>query len=101
MNKQEYLLTKLVEECLEVAQRATKILTFGADEIQPGQALNNVERLNLEWNDLQATQELLAEECDIELFRDTTLVIAKREKVRKFMAYSVEQGCLQLTEDDK
>lgn len=97
MNKQEYLLTKLVEECLEVAQRATKALCFGAGEIQPGQKLNNIERLNLEWNDLQATQELLAEECGIELSRDTSLIIAKREKIRKFMDYS--RACGALTDD--
>lgn len=94
MNKREYLLTKLAEECLEVAQRATKALCFGAEEVQPGQELNNIERLNLEWNDLHATQELLAEECGIELYRDTSLVIAKREKIRKFMDYSRQCGTL-------
>jgi hypothetical protein len=94
MNKREYLLTKFIEECLETAQRATKILTFGADEVQPGQTFNNTERLNHEWNDLQATQELLAEEAEIELYRDTSMVIRKREKVKKFMEYSRQQGCL-------
>jgi cell division protein FtsL len=94
MNKREYLLTKFIEECLETAQRATKILTFGADEVQPGQAFNNTERLNHEWNDLQATQELLAEEAEIELYRDVSLIIRKREKVEKFMEYSRQQGCL-------
>ena len=95
MNRREYLLTKLVEECLEVAQRATKALTFGVDEVQPGQNLTNFERLNGEWNDLLATAELLTEEVDLELWRDVSLVRAKREKILKFMAYSRQQGCLQ------
>ena len=94
MNKREYLLTKLIEECLEVAQRATKALTFGVDEVQPGQNLTNFERLNGEWNDLLATAELLTEEVDLELWRDVSLIRAKREKILKFMAYSRECGTL-------
>lgn len=46
------LLTILVEECAEVQQRATKALRFGVGEVQPGQALNNIERLSLEVGDL-------------------------------------------------
>ena len=84
----------MVEECLEVAQRATKAMCFGAEEVQPGQEQNNVERLNGEWNDLLATAELLAEEADIELFRDVSLIVRKREKIEKFMAYSRECGAL-------
>lgn len=95
MNKREYLLTKLIEECLEVAQRATKALCFGINEIEPGQSLDNFERLNAEWNDLLATKELLTEEADIELYRDVSQIVAKRAKILKFMAYSREQGCLQ------
>ncbi|MBX5130755.1 hypothetical protein HJB53_30155 [Rhizobium lentis] len=94
MNKREYLLTKFIEECLEAAQRATKILTFGADEVQPGQPFNNTERLNHEYNDLLASVELLAEDAGIELFRDVSLIVRKREKVEKFMEYSRQQGCL-------
>jgi hypothetical protein len=46
------LLTILIEECSEVQQRATKMLRFGRDEIQPGQMLTNSERLSLEIGDL-------------------------------------------------
>lgn len=47
------ILTILIEECAEVQQRATKLLRFGATEIQSNQDLTNVERLSLEIGDLQ------------------------------------------------
>lgn len=46
------LLTILIEECAEVQQRATKLLRFGAAEIQPGQEKTNSERLANEIGDL-------------------------------------------------
>jgi phosphoribosyl-ATP pyrophosphohydrolase len=46
------LLTILIEECAEVQQRATKLLRFGATEIQPGQEKTNSERLANEIGDL-------------------------------------------------
>jgi hypothetical protein len=48
------VLTILIEECAEVQQRATKMLRFGCDEVQPGQALTNSERLAHEMGDLLA-----------------------------------------------
>lgn len=46
------LLTILIEEAAEVQQRATKMLRFGVNEIQPGQSLTNKERLSIECGDL-------------------------------------------------
>ena len=45
------VLTILVEEAAEVQQRATKMLRFGAAEIQSGQDLTNSERLSMEIGD--------------------------------------------------
>jgi hypothetical protein len=67
---------------------------LGLDEIQPGQPFTNLQRLNQEYNDLLGTLEMMAEDADIELYRDVSLIIRKREKLKKFMAYSREQGCL-------
>ena len=61
MNLEQYLLTLLVEECAEVAQRATKAQRFGMNEVQPGQDLNNFQRLNGEINDLMTVMGLLQE----------------------------------------
>jgi len=46
------LLVCLIEECAEVQQRATKALRFGVNEVQPGQALSNSERMSEELGDL-------------------------------------------------
>jgi NTP pyrophosphatase (non-canonical NTP hydrolase) len=45
------ILTTLIEEAAEVIQRATKLMRFGRDEIQPGQPLTNAERLACEIGD--------------------------------------------------
>lgn len=42
----------LIEECAEVTQRATKLLRFGVEEVQPGQPHSNAYRLGLEVGDL-------------------------------------------------
>ena len=52
-------LTLLIEECAEVQQRATKMLRFGRDEIQPGQPLDNSERLSREIGDLSVVIDLV------------------------------------------
>jgi hypothetical protein len=49
---QRELLTILMEECAEVTQRASKMIRFGITEVQPGQKLNNRERLSLEVGNL-------------------------------------------------
>lgn len=59
MDYEQYLLGKLAEECAEVGQRALKAAQFGLDEVQPGQALDNAERLHAELDELQAIVELL------------------------------------------
>lgn len=51
-NYQRELLTFLVEECAEVAQRATKAMRFGLDETQKGQPFDNSVRLGHELGDL-------------------------------------------------
>jgi hypothetical protein len=49
----------LSEECAEVTQRASKLSRFGHKEIQPGQPLNNFERLRREKVDLLVVFDLL------------------------------------------
>ena len=52
------LLVILAEECAEVAQRVSKLLRFGADEIQPDQPDTNAARLGFEVGDLQVMVDL-------------------------------------------
>ena len=48
IDRRQHRLLKLMEECAEVAQRASKQMLFGKHEIQAGQTLANSERLRAE-----------------------------------------------------
>jgi NTP pyrophosphatase (non-canonical NTP hydrolase) len=52
MTTQEWLLTKLIEECAEVIQECTKSQTFGLDNISPYNNKKNIENLITELNDV-------------------------------------------------
>lgn len=95
MTKIEHLLTCLAEECMETAQRASKAIRFGINEIQSGQPLDNSDRIVLELNDILAVAELLAEENAITSeFRIQKFIDGKKEKLRSWMAYSEKMGSL-------
>ena len=97
MKRFEHLLTITAEECTEVGQRASKILRFGPQEIQPGQDLTNVERLLGEWTDLNAMMEMLQEEGVLVLPSAADMrpaIAAKKAKVEKFLRYSAQCGTL-------
>lgn len=91
----EHLLLTLAEECAEVIQRVTKAQRWGLREVQPGQELNNEQRIRYELNDLYAVVDLLYERHGIVLFRDNEQVIAKKAKVLHFMRYAQEIGELE------
>lgn len=79
------LLTVLMEECAEVQQRASKLIRFGRDEVQPGQALTNKTRLSHELGDLTAVVRMAEE---VGLVDPTTIdaqVVIKKEKLAWFM----------------
>jgi len=52
LTAQQYILGKIAEEAAEIAQRALKAQQFGIDQIEPGQELDNGERLENEFLDL-------------------------------------------------
>lgn len=94
MNNAEHLLSCLAEECAEVAQRVSKALRFGLEEIQPGQAFTNAERIAQELNDLVAVVELL-EEAGLLPRTGTMLAIEQKKlKVGQFMEYAKRCGTL-------
>lgn len=92
MTEQEHLLSILAEEAVEVAQRATKALRFGLAEIEPGQTLDNAERIRKELADFLGVYEMLY--LAWPQFED---VIAKKTKVRRFLEYSKQCGTLNET----
>lgn len=92
MTKKELLLTVLSEECVETAQRVSKAIRFGLNEIQEGQSLNNSERLIYEFNDILAMMEILKEEGLINNVIDREAIEKKKIKVKKYLDYSIKLG---------
>lgn len=87
---QRELLIILIEECAEVAQRATKMLRFGVEEIQPEQPDTNRLRLSDEAGDLYALLEKCLEENLICGERMRFTQIAKMNKLAKYMQTAKE-----------
>lgn len=98
MTKVQYLLTKLMEECAEVSQRASKQIQFGKLEIQNGQNLTNGQRLHDELVDLLVIAEMLQEEFEIPEFTDTAefdrAYVTKKIKMQKYLDLSKQLGML-------
>ena len=89
------LLTLIAEECNEVAQRASKAIRFGLNEVQEYQNLNNAQRLIYEFNDLVATMKILEEGGYFnESIFNEDLQSIKKQKIRKYLEYSKECGTL-------
>lgn len=91
MTRQEHLLTIAMEECAEVAQRISKAARFGLDEVQPGQAFTNRERVAQEFSDLVAVLDMLDPKLTAvsgEEMED------KVRKVEKYLKLSAEYGLL-------
>lgn len=99
MNRQEHLLTIIMEECAEVAQRASKALRFGLTEIQPDQDLSNAERVMVEFDDLLAAIQM-CQDANLLPSRSPERMAAKMAKVEKFLVYSEQQGTLKAAFDD-
>ena len=83
MDYEQYLLGKLAEECAEVGQRALKTAQFGMDEVQPGQALDNAERLHAELDDLMAIVELLNVHHGLNYTPNAARIAAKKAPAKK------------------
>lgn len=88
MNTIEHYLTVLSEECAETAQRASKAIRFGLQEIQPGQSETNARRLEREMSEAVAILEAMG----LRIREEDK--VSKIEKLKKFMDYSRQLGTL-------
>lgn len=97
MTTNENYLILLMEECQEVAQRASKALRFGLDEVQEGQHETNAERLVNEIMDLDTVLELLVEKGLLvfpkEFDRDIYMKL-KKAKIQKYLEYSISRDII-------
>lgn len=105
MTREKFLLLKLIEECAEVAQRASKQIQFGAQETQgkgspskdpsPDTQLTNAQRLLGEIIDFAVIVDLLydakqipdSSEVDFDQAKETKIA-----KLNKYLAYSRQLG---------
>ena len=93
MTREDLLLLIFSEECNEVAQRVSKALRFGLDEVQIGQDNNNSDRIVYELSDLFAVYEMLRDEGILPDIKSYDLNV-KKKKVEKYLLYSKERGRL-------
>lgn len=103
LNRQELLLVAVMEECSEVAKRASKSLRFGIHE-NPINRKDNMSNLMLiaeEMIDLLTILSLLDEELGGELEKEFTrqteegAVEKKKAKFQKYVEYSQMKGCVE------
>jgi hypothetical protein len=86
----------LIEECLEVGQRGTKMLRFGAQEIQPGQPLDNIARLSQEIGNLQHMIKLAAQLNLVDWDHIGEGIIDKKKQLAKYMQHQRDEGSVKL-----
>lgn len=92
MNRQEHLLSCLMEECAELAIRCSKALRFGLKEVQAGQSRNNADRIAEEYADVVAVYSILRGDGAVP--HVAINAEAKLAKIERFMEIGREQGVL-------
>lgn len=88
LSKTEHLLTCLSEECAESSQVAAKAIRFGISHIWPEKNETNLRILEREIADIIG----VAQELGLVIHPED--ILAKRAKLRKMMALSIELGTL-------
>lgn len=100
MTLQQFLVLKLMEECTEVAQRCSKTIQFGPDEVQPTNPLagTNSYRLHQELQDLLATAVIAQGHGAVSFpgdFHNVVAIHEKRVKLNKYLEYSRKLGLVE------
>lgn len=91
MTRYQYLLTKLAEECCEVAQIALKTQQFGANEVLTGQPLTNQQRVHRELHDIMASIAML-NEVGFDYRPDDAAIARKQSAVEYYLDKSRALG---------
>jgi hypothetical protein len=94
MNREQYLLLKLIEELGEAAKNAAKAMQFGGEDKEPGQGLTNFDRLYLELDDVRASIAMLHMESGSKFnySPNATNIEHKITKVEHYYGVSQELG---------
>lgn len=98
MNKQEYLLNKLSQECIEVAKEISKALEFGLEDVYESKThKSNKQRIESELNDLMGVLQLMVKVNmldNLAIFNPVG-ILEKVKKINKYMKYSRKTGALE------
>jgi NTP pyrophosphatase (non-canonical NTP hydrolase) len=94
MNREQYLLTKLMEECAEVTQVCSKALVFGLDDYYKTEYPSNRIKIQKELEDLMGVMFMLVKDKTIAPLEQDG-IDAKEAKVEKYMQYSRDRGILE------
>lgn len=95
MEQKEYYFTCLNEEAGEVIQASCKCQRFGELDGYPNTERTNISDLIRELNDVLAVVELLQEEGVVfDGLYDRKQIEAKKERVKKWLQYSIKMGTL-------
>lgn len=94
MNKTDYLISCLGEECGETQQIVGKSLRFGLFEVYHKIGEDNLTRLKKEVHDIIAIYEMLCEEIDYDHTMDLDLIDYKKKRTIRYMQYSRDVGRL-------
>lgn len=89
MTRDELLLVQVMEECDELSQRVSKALRFGLEQVQPGQELNNRDRIYQEYYDLRAVLGMAGIDAWDTSSRAEVAEYDKVQKVEKYLAFSL------------
>ena len=92
MNTYEHLMEVLAEEGNEVAVRVSKVLRFGPDDIEPGQDLSAIERLEDEIHDFLGTLVEVVKRKYILPPTNETKILAKQIKILDMLNYARSIG---------
>lgn len=90
MDREQYLLCKLAEECSEVIKECMKAQLYGLDSEWHGET--NRERLAAELKQVMTTAELLFEDDPLEIHPSLLEWQKRVHKMKKYLEYSKECG---------
>jgi len=96
LNKEDYLLVCLSEECAEVQKEVSKALRFGLDDTNPATKIKNRNSIVNELNDIFAIVDLLVDNGTLMFNEQKSIeqVQQKKIKLNKWMNYSREKNRL-------
>lgn len=100
MTEEQYLVTCLIEELSELQRELSKCLRFTKDHRFSVYAPSNLERAQLEFNDVCALVVMLNHDHGYGLLLDESKVDSKIDRVKQTMTISKELGVLDDNSDN-